>query len=208
MAALDVYIDCDRHAVVASALNSSRKDLPRFVQGDTLSLRIHLLKGYDPVSSAYEVIPTTGLTLAVAVGTDPPSGTDDPSPEYYASNLVSWTESEDLDCFEGMLSFATDEVNALLDGVSKATATLQIYRTDEGYPNTILLQQTTVYANVIKTGGINPQIEPTPVSVTVGNTLWLPKAGAAEFILIDQTTGDKLRLWFADGILQQEVISA
>jgi hypothetical protein len=186
MAEHDIYIDCDRAAVVTSQSNSSIKTLPRFVQGDTMLLRIHLLKGFASVMEDYEVIPTSDLTLQVALGTRVGNSTT-----YYAQNLTSWAESEALDYFEGEFSMATAEVTAYLGTSTSKQAFFEIKYIRSGLPTTVLSQEVQVLAAVIKEGGFVAPTEPTPLSVEVGNAIYVIAAGHQGSIRLISPDGTK-----------------
>lgn len=176
MAAIDIYVDCDLNRVVTSPTDSSPKQLPKFFQGATIKLRIWLLKGFKKLS-AYEQIPTAGITLEVGVGPDPVVADEDPRD--YLTQQFTWDPSDDeaQPYFEGTLSFATAAINELLGSSNKATATFEIVRTEEGYPNPVLQQQITVYAGVIQENGLTEPLEATPMSVEVANATYIPFAG-------------------------------
>jgi hypothetical protein len=202
MAEYDLYIDCDRAAVVTSQTNSSVKTLPRFVQGDTMLLRVHLLKGFASVMDEYEVIPTTGLTLQVAIGTRVGNSTT-----YYADNLTDWDESEALDYFEGEFSMATEDVTTYLGTSSSKHAFLEIKYIRDGLPTTVLSQDVEILAAVIKEGGFSATVEPTPASVEALTPMFHPKTGSNFYDLLDPDTGGVLRLTNSGGTLVQTVIS-
>jgi hypothetical protein len=202
MAEYDIYIDCDRAAVVTSASNSSLKALPKFVQGDTMLLRIHLLKGYAAVMESYEVIPTTGLTLQVALGTRVGNSTT-----YYTQNLTDWDEAEDLTYFEGEFPMSTEAITTYLGTSGSKQAYFEVKYIREGLPTTVLSEQVTILAAVIKEGGFEEPVDPTPASVEAIMPVFHPKTGSAYYDLIDSDTGGVLRLTYSGGVLVQTVLS-
>jgi hypothetical protein len=202
MAEYDIYIDCDRAAVVTSASNSSLKALPKFVQGDTMLLRVHLLKGYAAVMESYEVIPTTGLTLQVALGTRVGNSTT-----YYTQNLTDWDEAEDLTYFEGEFPMSTEAITTYLGSNGSKQAYFEVKYIREGLPTTVLSEQVTILAAVIKDGGFEEPVDPTPASVEAIMPVFHPKTGSAYYDLIDSDTGGVLRLTYSGGVLVQTVLS-
>src|SRR5439155_752495 len=89
MATRDFYIDTDRGEVVLGPSDSSIAALPPFVQGDSLDLRIWLLKNFSRLS-AYTKVPVAGLTLQVALGTKVGDST------LYYTQQFTWVPSTDL----------------------------------------------------------------------------------------------------------------
>jgi hypothetical protein len=190
MAEHDIYIDTDRAVAVTSAEDSSQKPLPKFVQGDTMLLRIWLLKGYNRAAE-YEPIPTEGLTLQVALGTRVGNSTT------YYTQQFTWTASPDAaqPYFEAELPMNTAAITALLGASSFKQAFLEVKYIRSGLPTTVLSEQITIYAAVIKEGGITEPAIPTPLSVESAILLFLQREITGPIYFINETTGLKLKVY-------------
>jgi hypothetical protein len=194
MAEHDLYIDCDRAAVVTSATDASRKELPKFVQGDTMLLRIFLLKGFSRTAD-YQQLPTEGLTLQVALGTRVGNAT------LYYTQQFTWTPSEDLanPYFEAELPMSTAAITTLLGSADSARAYFEIKYIRSGLPTTVLSEQVTIFAAVIKDGGFTEPTEPTPMSVEVANALYVKQSGfQGSLILISPDGTKQAELYYGD----------
>jgi hypothetical protein len=192
VAANEVYIDIDRAQVVGGVRSNDPVLLPRFVQGDNLPLRIHLLQNFDR-STGYDEISTDGITLQVALRSGKFSGSA--SFGDIVAAQYTWTPNEDL-YFEASLSLATTEINTLLTSAKTFDATFIVQKMGDATPHTILQQEVRVYKNLIDSESTLPV--PTPTYLTA-------EAALAMFVkLMDEerpqyrlnaTTGVRTKIW-------------
>jgi hypothetical protein len=192
VAANEVYIDIDQSRVVGGVRSNDPVNLPRFVQGDTLPLRIHLLQNFDR-ATGYDEISTDGLTLQVALRAGRFAGSA--SFGDIVAAQYTWTPNEDA-YFEASLSLATAGVNALLTSAKTFAATFVVQKMDDVSPATVLQQEVTVYKNLIDSESTLPV--PTPTYLTA-------EAALAMFVrLIDEdraqyrlnaTSGVRTKVW-------------
>jgi hypothetical protein len=168
MAEHTLYIDCDRATAVRSASDSTAKALPKFVQGDTLLLRVYLLQDFSR-SSAYTQLPTLDLTLQAALGTRVGDETE------YHTQQFTWTPSADLTdpYFEAEFPMSTAAITTLLGSEESAYAFFELKYIRAGLPTTVLSERVRVWAAVIKEGGLVEAAVPTPLSVEVANATYL-----------------------------------
>jgi hypothetical protein len=194
------YIDTDRGLVVTSQLDSSEKGLPRFVFGSVIPFQLILLRNFVP-GAEYEKVPVVGLTVTASLG---PRGTGD-----HLSDQAVWTPSEDLadPYWTANFYLNTEEIEDALANEDYIDSVFEVVVHDPN-PRYVLQEAVRIWAPVAAPGDLVVPAGMTPATIEVGDNRWFKKAGDAELILVDQTTGDKLRLWFADGELKQEIISA
>jgi hypothetical protein len=200
MAAHVIYIDTDRSRIVTSQLDSSEKVLPRHVFGGVIPYEIILLRNFTP-GAEYEIVPVIGLTVTASLG---PRGSGD-----HLSDQPVWTPSEDLANPYWSASFPlnTPAIEAALGDEDYIESVCEVVVHDPD-PRYVLQETVKIWAPVAAPGDLVVPAGMTPATIEVGDNRWFKKAGDSELILVDQTTGDKLRLWFADGELKQEIISA
>ncbi len=170
MAEHTLYIDCDRATAVRSATDSTAKALPKFVQGDTLLLRIYLLQGYSR-SSEYTPVPTLDLTIQAALGIRVGNDTE------YHTQQFTWTASADLadPYFEAEFPMSTAAITTLLGSDESAFSYFEVKYIRDGLPTTVLSEKVKVWAAVIKEGGLIEAAVPTPLSVEVANATYLQR---------------------------------
>ncbi len=184
MAEHTLYIDCDRATAVRSATDSTAKALPKFVQGDTLLLRVYLLQDYSR-SSEYTPVPTLDLTIQAALGIRVGNDT-----EYYTQQFT-WTASADLadPYFEAEFPMSTAAITTLLASDESAYAYFEVKYIRAGLPTTVLSERVKVWAAVIKEGGLVEAAVPTPLSVEVANAMYLRRTitGAIRLVSEDGT---------------------
>jgi len=189
MAEHTLFIDCDRAAAVSSATDSTAKALPKFVQGDTMLLRVYLLQGFSR-SSEYVPVPTLDLTIQAALGTRVGNATS------YHTQQFTWTASEDLadPYFEAEFPMSTAAITTLLGSADSAFAYFEVKYIRDGLPTTVLSERVKVWAAVIKEGGLVEAAVPTPLSVEVANALYLRR-----------TISGAIRLVSEDGLKQADL---
>jgi hypothetical protein len=197
VAEADIYIDCDRARVVTSDTDNTNKDLPRFVQGDTLNLRIYFLKSYNRASS-YELFPTDGLTVQVALG-------DLAGEDLYAAQY-SWTAT-DGDHFEGILEMNTAELDTALGSESVLSGvTFEVKYIRDGVPTTVLQETVKVYKALILEDSVVPVATPTPLSAEAADSTYVKifHSGAIYLSDPDNPTAPMIKIWNDNGVFKAD----
>jgi hypothetical protein len=193
VAEADIYIDCDRAQVVFSSTDRTPKALPRFVQGDTINLRIHLTKNYN-LASECEEIPTDGLTIQVAliegVLTSLTAIGDIVAAQY------TFTPNEDL-YFEGELALNTAEIDTEMGSANSFQATLEIKYVQGGVPTTVLQQTVTIWRSGIDLDSVMPIAEPTPLSAEAAQETFV-RLTETKPIYLEGANGTLIKLWNDD----------
>jgi hypothetical protein len=207
MANLDLYIDTTSCKPVAGFSNSSIIDLPLLIQGDTLNVRIWLMKrtSTHPVTP-FEYIPNTDITLQVAIGTRVGTGGTLYTQQY------TWTPNSDASnpYFSAQLPMNTSAIDSLLGASSSATAYLEVKYVSGGQPTTVLSQQITINAAVIHNGSITVPAGQTPLSAESAQALFLQRtitASAAAPIIITNGTQSTALYVGSDGALHFDPIA-
>ncbi len=193
MAEHTLYIDCDRATAVRSATDSTAKALPKFVQGDTILLRVYLLQDYSR-SSDYTQVPTLDLTIQAALGTRVGDDT-----EYYTQQFT-WTPSADLSnpYFEAAFPMSTAAITTLLGSDESAFAFFEVKYIRSGLPTTVLSEKVKVWAAVIKEGGLVEAAVPTPLSVEVGNATYLRRTIIGVVRLVSEDLSKQADLYLSN----------
>ena len=202
MGAYNLYIDTDRNKAVVGVDDSSIASLPPFVQEDSLQLRVWLLTGFSSLVS-YSKVPVAGITLEVAIGTRIGN-----SSTYYTQQFT-WTPSEDLGqpYFAGTLSMSTAAITTLLGTAGSASAYLQIRKTENAVPATILQEPITVFASVIKDGVTEVPAPLTPLSAEAANASYVRVIHTGSFDLMN-SNGLGIRIYCdTDGSFRTDPIS-
>lgn len=202
MAALNLYIDCDRQEAVASADDSSIVALPPFVQEDSLTLRVWLLTGKTQFGG-YSKIPVSGITLEMAIGTKVGNDAD------YATQQFTWTASGDLGqpYFEATLPMNTEGIESLLGDQSSASSWFHVRKIDGGTPRTILLKPITVHASVVKDGTLTVPPGATPLSAEAANASYVRVVHTGSFDLMN-ANGKGIRIYCdEDGAFRSDPIT-
>jgi hypothetical protein len=199
MAAHVIYIDTDRSRIVTSQLDSSEKVLPRHVFGGVIPYEIILLRNFTP-GAEYEIVPVIGLTVTASLG---PRGSGD-----HLSDQPTWTPSEDLANPYWSASFPlnTEEIEDALAAEDYIESVFEVVVHDPD-PRYVLQETVRIWAPVAAPGDLVVPAGMTPATIEVGDNRWFKKSGDTEFNLIDQSTGNLLRVWAEDGELKMEIIS-
>ncbi len=161
MAQLDLYIDIDRKTRVAGFASSSPFPLPTFAQNNILTFRVRALQPTGLISSPYTFIDNTGRTLQLAVGIKVGNAS------LHYVEQYTWTNNPDHadPYFYADVNFNTLGIGTLLGANPRADAFLEINLVDGGNPKTILSQQITIEAAVIKNATLTVPVGQTPVSL-------------------------------------------
>ena len=202
MASFDLFIDTDRCEPVIGPSDSSVAVLPLFVQGDTIKLRVWLLKGFSQLDS-FDEIPVAGVTLQMAIGTKVGNAT------IYYTQQFTWTASEDLGqpYFSGTLPMNTAAIDGLLDSDAKATAFLEVKMIVDATPTTVLSKQITVQAAVIKPDTLVVPVPLTPLSAESANATYTKVIHVGHRYLMN-ANGYGIDEWVdTDGVLHQDPVT-
>jgi hypothetical protein len=170
----DLFINTDTGDAVRSLTDSSIVDLPPFVQENSLSLRIWLLKNFPKAGGgSAEAIPVAGVTLEVAIGLRTGN-----SSTYYTQQFT-WTPSTDLaqPYFAAVLPMNTNAIANLLGSGSSAQAWLEVTKIADGLPETVLQKLITIQAAVIKSGTLVVAPGLTPLSAEAAMAAFVAKSG-------------------------------
>src|SRR5262245_52124200 len=120
MATIDLYVDTFNKKLVAGLLDSTSVQLPKFFQGDTPTLKVYLLSPVtgSSLTTPYEYIPYSGITLQAAIGTRVGNST------LYYTQQFTWTDSGDPDnpYFTADFPMNTAAITALLAGSGSVTS--------------------------------------------------------------------------------------
>jgi hypothetical protein len=168
---LDLYIDTAQRKLVQGPLSSSFVNLPAFSQGNTVTLRIRCLTptaNFPASSPPYSLVSTSGRTLQLAIGTRAGN-----TSTHYAEQYT-WTAGPDSadPYFTADLALNTAGVTTLLGSGATATAWLEINLV-EGTPRTVLSQQITIEASVIKNDTVTVPAGLTPLSAEAARAMFL-----------------------------------
>jgi hypothetical protein len=201
MAEHNLYIDIDRGEPVLGAADTSIAALPPFVQGDTLNLRIWLLKDFSRTTS-FTTIPVAGLTLQVALGTKVGNST------LYYTQQFTWTPSTDLGqpYFSALFPMNTAALDTLLGGSSSTLCWFEVKMISDALPVTVLSKQVTVEAAVIKEGALTVPAGLTALSAEAANAMYVKIIHTGHFYLMN-ANGYGIDMWVdTDGTLHSDPI--
>jgi len=204
MAQFDLYVDVLSGELVGGPANATPAALPRFVQGDTISLRIYLLQRTTtyPQGTLYSIISNANLSLKVALG--PKTGT---AGSTLYTQQFTWDKDAGNQYFYADLPLNTAGIASLIGSAQSASAWFEIEYTQGGFPTTVLQKDVTIHAEVIETGTITVPAGQTALSVEEANATFL-KPENLGFTLTNTTTGQKMAVYLGnDGALKAELIT-
>lgn len=205
MATIDLFVDIFAKKLVASILSDTRRELHKFTQGDSPTLRIRFLQPTGTFQNPYSYIATTGITAQAAIGTRIGNSTT------YYTQQFTWTPSGDLadPYHEAVLPMNTAAITSLIGSAGSATsAFFEIKMISGGVPTTVFSEQCTIMAAVIKDGGITVPASPTPLSAEVANVTYVGVEHVGDWILtsaVDPTKKGRI-YWGDDNELHVEPI--
>lgn len=193
MAQVDLVIDIASGEAVTSVTDTSVGQLPRFVQGDSLNLRIYLVRAAGNVSAPARIA-VSGVTLQVALGTRVGDET-----EYYTQQFT-WAASADLanPYWSALFPMNTDAITTLIGSASDASAWFEVKAIIDGLPTTLLSKQVTINAAVIKEGGLVVPPGLTPLATETANAMFLGRTITGPIVLVNETTGKQIQLYVGD----------
>lgn len=182
MAQFSIYIDVVNNLVIGGIGigQGQAASLPPFVEGDTPSYQIFLCTPTNNPLTPYTLMPIGGLSLQVAIGDKIGNVTN-----YYTTQFV-WAPSTDPtqpNYFFATLPLNTAAITTLIGGASSAQSTFEVKYLQNGVPTTVLSQQITIQATVIKNGGVVVPPGLTALSAEVANATFLKNPVSDLFLL-------------------------
>lgn len=194
MAQLDLYIDTYSGELVSGQYNPAAGVLPRFFQGDTISLRIYLLSRATtyPLGTPYSFVNNSDLSLKVGIG--PKNGT---AGSTLYTQQFTWAKDALNQYFYADLPLNTAAITTLIATAESASAWLEVEYTQSGYPTTVLQKAITIHAEVIETGSITVPAGLTALSAEEAHATFLKRTNTG-FFLHNETTGAKVFVYLGD----------
>jgi hypothetical protein len=196
MAQFDLYVDTYSGDPVAGPGNPSVVPLPKFIQGDTISLRIYLLARLttftNPLGPYYSIVNNSTLSIKVALG--PKDGT---AGSTLYTQQFTWVAGGGNTYFEANLPLNTAAITSLIGGATAAAAWFEIEYTQGGFPTTVLQKAVQIEAEVIETGTITVPPGLTAMTAEEANAIFLKRTNTG-FFLLNETTGHKVFVYLGD----------
>jgi hypothetical protein len=191
----DIFIDVDAQEVVRGFADSSSATLPRFVQGDSPTLRIWPLKRTATFNAGivpYSYLGTAGATFEVAIGTRVGNAST-----IYTEQLV-WTSDANNQSVSAALPLNLPAIDTLIGTNSSGSAWFEVKYLSNGFPTTILDKQIDLQASVIKPGSAVVMPGATSISAESVNATFLKRIIHGAFILQNDRTGNQIAVYFGD----------
>ena len=194
MAQFKLYIDTDSGELVANAASTKAGLMPRFTQGDTMSLRIYLLarSATWPDASPYDVVNNAALTLNVALG--PKNGT---SGSVLYTQQFTWSKDGQNQYFYADFPLNTAGISSLINTAESAQAWFEVEYVQNGVPTTVLQKSVTVNGEVIETTSLTVPAGQEAATLAYVNATFL-KADNNGFVMTNPTTGGKVQVYLGD----------
>lgn len=186
---LKLFVDTARKTLVESNINKAVVRPPAFVQGDTVALVVQLLlpNPTGGTSAPYSVIPVSGLTLRVGIGT-PTAATGSGAPGIFQN---AFTLDSTLNTFNGTLVITPATVATELGAATEANRTFEIEVAEGGNYTTVYQEPVTLKAELIEGAATPPP--PADAYMTQNETL-------ATFVKRDGGAGEGFYLTSANGL--------
>lgn len=160
---LCLFIGIEKQKLYACDTSLTQKSISDLFYGDTLSMRVYLLKENGSTANNYptpwDVVNISDLSLNLAIGS---ATTDDVTLPIASQN--SWSKDPDNKFFYADVSLATAEIKAALGSSSSMQRTLEIKQDKGGYKTTIYQQLVTIKTRVIGPTTVVPIPPDTPLS--------------------------------------------
>lgn len=187
------YIDIYGKRLVQSTTNSAPVELPKFYQGDVVTLNIYLLDRTGNVTPPFSTINLASYDLKVAVGIK--NGT--PGSTIY-TNQYTWAKAGGNTYFTGDLPFNTAAIDSLIgSSPSNNTAYLEVKAYLNGNPTVILQQLIQIEAQVIDGSNVTPPAGQTALSLETARATFLMQENTG-FIVQCATDATKRRYCYVD----------
>jgi hypothetical protein len=205
MAQFDIFIDTTVQQVVRGFTDSSIAQLPKFVQGDTPTLKIWPLvrtanfNGTAP----YSYLGTGGLSFEVAIGTRVGNSS------LLYTQQFTWTADSLQQSVSAQLPLNTVAIDTLIGGNPSGQAWFEVKYISSGVPTTILDQSIDVQASVIKAGSLTVPPGATALSAETANATFLKRKISGAFFVEDiANPGTYFAIFVQNGALKAEPAGA
>lgn len=205
MAQFEIFIDTTTQEVVRSFIDSSIAPLPKFVQGDTPTLKLWPLVriGSAQGPSPYAYLGVAGLSFQVAIGTRIGNTT-----LYYTQQFV-WIADPLNQSVTALLPLNTPDITTLIGINSSASAWFEVKYLSGGLPTTILDKQIDLQAAVIKPGALIIPPGATALTAEDANATFLKRKISGAFYVEDiNNPGNYFAVFVQDGALKAEPAGA
>lgn len=192
---MDLYVDVYSGELVTGPVNGQAASLPRFVQGDTINLRIYLLERTTtfPLSNPYTIKNNGTLSLKAALG--PKDGSAGST--LYASQFV-WARDANSQYFYATLALNTAAIATLIGSATEAAAWFEIEYTEGGFPTTALQKSVTIQAEVIETGAVTVPAGATAMTAEEANATFLKRTISGVVIFQNDATMKQVAGYLGD----------
>ncbi len=193
--AINLYVDTLSGDLVTGTANTTAAPLPRFIQGDTITLNIYLLQRTQtyPFTSPFSIISNANLSLKVALG--PKTGT--PGSTLYTQQFT-WSKDANNQYFYASLPLNTAAISTLIGAAESATAWFEIEYTEAGFPTTVLSKNVTIDAEVIETGTVTVPAGLTAMSAEEANATFLKRQVQGTIELVSPDGTKKCAMYYGD----------
>jgi hypothetical protein len=205
MAQFDIFIDTTVQQVVRGFTDSSIAQLPRFVQGDTPTLRIWPLArtaGFNG-PAPYSYLGTAGLSFEVAIGTRVGNSS------LLYTQQFTWPADPLQQSISAQLPLNTAGIDGLIGVNPSGSAWFEVKYLSGGFPTTILDQQVDVQASVIKASSLTVPPGATALTAEEANATFLKRKISGTFYLEDiDNPGNYFAVFVQGGALKAEPAGA
>ena len=194
MAQFDIYVDTYSGDTVKGPSDAGSAQLPQFIQGDTISLRIYLLARTPtwPISSPYTVINISALSLKVGIG--PKDGN---AGSTLLTQQFTWSKDPTNSYFFADLPLNTANIASAIGSGSSALTWFEIEYTQNGFPTTVLQRQISLQAEVIETGVVTVPPGATAITAEDVSATYLKKDNTG-FTLTSPDGSKKAFVWLGN----------
>jgi len=198
----DLYIDTYSRGLVAGPSTVKAGVMPYFVQGDTFTLRVYLLKRLTTwPDTPYAIMNNSTLSLKAALG---PKDGQTGSALY--TQQFTWTQDAQFQYFYATFPMNTAGIASLLGTKASEKAWFEVKYYQDGVPTTVLQQQVDVHAEVIETVPLTVAAGDTAATLAYVQSAFVQKETQG-FVLTNPNTGQKMQIYLTDdGLLGQDII--
>lgn len=185
----------DVGATVVGPLNSNPQPLPRFVQGDTIQMRVYLLDRTStfPLGTPYIITSNGAFSLKVAIG--PKDGTA-------ASTLLTQQFTCPADSlnqyFTVSLPLNTANITSAIGTAAFCESYLEFEISQGGLYTTVLQKLIRIEAEVIDPASLTVPAGSTAISAEEVNAQFLKREVHGAITLFNDTTGHSVVLYLGD----------
>lgn len=194
MAYATLYIDTLSGKLVNGESNATESQLPKLVQGDTITFRIYLLERSTtfPYSAPYSIVNNADLSLSVAIG--PKDGT---AGSTLYTQQFTWARDAANQYFYANLPLNTANITTLLGSAATAAAFFEVQYVQNGYATTVYQEACTIHAEVIEAGSVVAPVGQVAATVDYVNSTFVKNENNG-FVLANASTGNKVFVYLGD----------